>query len=43
MFPIELFGVKRTLGRLKKYLQKVCLISWITIIKILKDYLPLRV
>ena len=43
MFPLELFGRKRALGRLKKYSQRIYLISWITIIKIYKYYLPLRV
>jgi hypothetical protein len=43
MFLLEVFGTKRTQERLKKYLQIVCLNSWIVIINILKNILPIRV
>jgi len=43
MFPLEVLWVKRTQRKVKKYLQKVCLKTWIIIIKIPKDHLPLRV
>jgi hypothetical protein len=43
MFPLEVFGTKRSQEGLKKYLQNVCLNSWITNINIQKANLPITV